>query len=288
VELLISGHSIMARVSRFRRRRPARRLRKAKRKARVSRSLVSNPQNQGATIIETIVVKNAAVTNSQVGLNIFDISQFVRAQQTAALYKFYKADWCEWEYQPRYNLYGQGGTATVPYMYSAMNRTQDANIGLGPGTAQQFLTTQGAVPRKFTSKIVIRYRPNWCSPGLIAVRPDVTAPYLTGVASQGHRINYGWLASPDNAYTAGSVNTVMTIAQGANPVPLPNGYASAQSLPQATQYNGHYTWFDDSTTTETPCGDIVLRVKWSFKNPSFFVTGPRDPGPTGPTGEYVP
>jgi len=271
-------------VRRFRK-RAARKGRKPRRApARVPRSLVSNPQNQSATIIETIVVKGAAITNAQVGLNIFDISQFVRAQQTAALYKFYKADWCEWEYQPRYNLYGQGGTGTMAYMYSAMNRTQDANVGLGPGTAQQFMTTQGAVPRKFTSKIVIRYRPNWCSPGLIAVRPDVSAPYLTGVASQGHRINYGWLASPDNAYTAGSINTVMTIAQGANPVPLPNGYASAQSLPQATQYNGHYTWFDDSGTDSVPVGDIVLRVKWSFKNPSFFVTGPRA---TDPSGNFV-
>jgi len=276
----------MARRLRVRRRAP--RKYKGKRKSRVPRSLVSNPQSQGATIIETIVVKGAAVTNAQVGLNIFDISMFGRAQQTATLYKFYKADWCEWEYQPRYNLYSTGGTATVPYMYSAMNRTQDSTIGLGPGTAQQFMTSQGAVPRKFTKKIVIRYRPNWCTPGLIAQRLDLTNTNVTGVASMGLQTCYGWLASPDNGYTAGSVSTTMPIANPANPIPNPNGFLSAQNFPQSAQYNGHYTWFDDSGTDENPCGDIVLRVKWSFKHPSFFVTGPRAPPPAeDASGNFV-
>jgi len=274
------------------RRRPARRLRKAARKqrrSRVPRSLVSNPQNQSATIIETIVVKGAVVTNGQVGINIFDISQFGRAQQTAALYKFYKADWCEWEYQPRFNLYGESTTITVPYMYTAMNRTQDAAVGLGPGTSQQFMTSQGAVPRKFTSKVVVRYRPNWVSPGLIAARINPGTNDLNGVGTCGVRINYGWLACPDNVYTAGSVNTVMTMAQpGAS---LPNLFTVAQNFPQAAQYNGHYTWFDDASTGDVNnvVGDIVLRVKWSFKNPAFFVTGPRAEPPveTGPTGEAI-
>jgi len=250
------------------------------RKARVPRSLVSNPQNQRATIIETIVVKAAVVTNAQVGLNVFDISLFGRALQTAALYKFYKADWCEWEYQPRFNLYSAGSTtSTVPYMYSAMNRTQDATIGLSSSTAQQFMTSQGAVPRKFLNKIVIKYRPNWCSPGLIAQRLDALNTNVTGVGQMGLQVQYGWLACPDNQYQPGTVNTVMQIAAPANPVPLPGSFLPVTNFPIAPQYNGHYTWFDDSTTNPEPCGDIVLRVKWSFKNPGFFVTGPRDPDP---------
>jgi len=261
----------------------ARRYRK-NRKSRVPRSLVSNPQNQGATIIETIVVPAAVVTNGQIATAIFDISSFARAQQTAALYKFYKADWCEWEYQPRYNLYSTAGP-TVPYMYMAMNRTQDATIGLGPTTAQQFMTSQGAVPRKFTNKIVIRYRPNWCSPGLILARPNVATGDLNGVAQMGVRVQYGWVSCPDNVYTAGSVNTVQNILQP-SATSTPSGFVSVPNFPQAVQYNGHYTWFDDSGADAEPCGDIVLRVKWSFKNPSFFVTGPREPPPatteTGP------
>jgi len=270
-------------------RRPARRLRRAARKQRrsgVPRSLRVNPQNQGATVIETIVVTAACVTNSQVALNFFDISQFPRAQQTAALFKFYKAEVCEWEYQPRYNLYATGGTgATVPYMYSAMNRTQDAAIGLGPATAQQFMTSQGAIPRKFTNKITIKYRPNWVSPGLIAARVNPGTNDLNGVGTAGVRTNYGWLACPDNVYTAGSVNTVMSMGQPGTS--MPNLFTIAQNFPQAAQYNGHYTWFDDSAVSEqNPCGDIVLRVKWVFKNPAFFVTGPRaEPPETGATGE---
>jgi len=272
----------------IRNRRPARRVRKAakkQRRSRVPRSLVSNPQNQGATIIETIVVPAAVVTNGQIGLNIFDLSLFGRAQQTAALYKFYKADWCEWEYQPRYNLYSTTGP-TVPYMYMAMNRTQDSTIGLGPGTAQQFMTSQGAVPRKFTSKIVVRYRPNWCSPGLIAARPNVATQDVNGIGMMGVQVQYGWLSCPDNVYTPGSVNTVQTIADASGSIP--NGFVSVPNFPQAVQYNGHYTWFDDAATETNPVGDIVLRVKWSFKNPSFFVVGPRaEPPETGPTGETV-
>lgn len=258
-----------------RRARRAARKGKGNRRGRVPRSLNVNPQKQGASIIETIVIKAAAVANSQVGLNIFDLSMFGRASQAATLYKFYKADYCEWEYQPRYNLYSSGGAVTAPYMYVAMNRTQDATIGLGPGTAQQFMTSQGAIPSLFTKKKTIRYVPNWCSPGITAVRWDNTNTNVTGVASQGVRVNYGWLSSPDNGYTAGSVSTVMPISSGANPTPLPNGYLSATNLSIAPQYNGHYTWFDDSSADANPCGDIVLRVKWSFKNPSFFVTGPR-------------
>jgi len=270
------------------RRRPARRLRKAARKQRrrVPRSLVSNPQNQGASIIETIVVKGSIVTNAQVGLNIFDLSLFARAQQTAALYKFYKADWCEWEYQPRFNLYGNSTAITVPYMYTAMNRTQDSAIGLGPGTAQQFMTTQGAIPRKFTNKIVVKYRPNWCSPGLVAARGNVATGDVNGVGMMGVQVQYGWLSSPDNVYTPGSVNTVQTLADASGSIP--NGFITTPNFPQAAQYNGHYTWFDDASAgnVENVVGDIVLRVKWSFKNPSFFVTGPRaEPPETGPTGE---
>jgi len=263
---------------RIARRKPARKG-KGNRRGRVPRSLNVNPQKQGASIIETIVVKASAVANSQVGINIFDLSMFNRASQCATLYKFYKADYCEWEYQPRYNLYSTGGVATAPYMYMAMNRTQDASTGLGLADAQQFMTSQGAIPSLFTKKKVIRYRPNWCSPGLIAQRFDLTNTNVTGIASSGVRVNYGWLSSPDNAYTAGSVNTVQFIASGANPTPLPNGYLQASNLPMAVQYNGHYTWFDDSGTDNNVVGDIVLRVKWSFKNPGFYTVGPREPPP---------
>ena len=271
-------------------RRPARKG-KGKRRSRVPRSLNVNPANQGATIIETIVVKAAAVANAQVGLNIFDLSMFGRAKQAATLFKFYKADWCEWEYAPRYNLYTTLGGPSQPYMYHAMNRTQDATIGLGPGTAQQFMTSQGAVPRRFNTKVVIRYRPNWCSPGLIMQRQDSVPPsnVVTGIGMAGLRVNYGWLASPDNQYTPGSVNTQMYLAgPDVSGGAVPNAFLmSAPNFPIATQYNGHYTWFDDVGTDANPCGDIVLRVKWSFKNPGFFVTGPRAEPPLDLSGNNV-
>jgi len=263
---------------RRRARRAPRKLRrkgKGARRGRVPRSL--NPMNQRATIIETIVVPYAAVADAQIGINIFDISQFGRALQCSTLYKWYKADWCEWEYQPRYNLYSQGnaGGSTIPYMYHAMNRTQDASLPPALGQCAQFMASQGAIPKKFTSKITLRYKPNWCSPGLIAQRLDVNNQNVTAVAQMGLKPQYGWVASPDNAFTSGGVNTVMPIASPATPVPAPNGYTAVANFPAAVQYNGHYSWFDVNGTESFSVGDIVLRVKWSFKNPGYFALGPR-------------
>jgi len=264
------------------RKRAARKGRKPRRaRARVPRTL--NPQNQGATIVESIVIPAAVVTDAQIGLNHFDLSFFPRAQQCASLFKHYKAEYCEWEYVPRYNLFTQGNTAgsTIPYMYVAMNRTQDASLPPALGQCQGFMTSQGAVPRKFTNKIVIRYKPNWCSPGLIMQRMDLTNTNVTGVAQMGTQVQYGWLASPDNQFSPGSINTVQYIASPANPFPAPNGYNPVENFPLAPQYNGHYTWFDSNGTESFSVGDVVLRVKWAFKHPHFNAPGPREPDPSG-------
>lgn len=75
-----------------------------------------------------------------------------------------------------------------------MNRTQDT-IGI----SLQDLQAMGAKPQKMTSKKVIAYRPNWCSPGLIGVEND-NAQYVRQVKQYGMKPQYAWLACP-NTYS---------------------------------------------------------------------------------------
>lgn len=236
-----------------------------------------NPLSQRASCIETISAFPVAA-NTVLTQDSFMLGQFPRASSLAALYKFYKAEYVEWEYTPQYNTFQDDINDTnqqIPYMYTIMNRTQDANIVPFAQTVQYF-QSQGVTPKKFTSKVVIRYKPNWCSPGLIMQRlnPNPNTPFLDGIASSGHKIEYGWLASPDTGST-GRPSTTMTIVNP-DPQTFPAGFNIPQSFPLSTVYNGHVTFFSQGPnfTTSQKVGTLVCRVKWAFKQPGFLAPTP--------------
>lgn len=233
--------------------------------------------NQKASCIE-VIAQGPCAANTFLEQNAFSIGEFPRASRLASLYKFYKADYVEWEYTPQYNTFQDDlaeSNQQIPYMYSIMNRTQDANI---VPTAQtvQFMQSMGVSPKKFTNKVVIRYKPNWCSPGLIMQRlnPNPSTPFLDGIASSGLRANYGWLASPDTD-PLGNPSTTMSVVDPASST-FPAGFNIPQNFPGSTVYNGHLTFFTQGPafTTKQQVGSVVCRVKWSFKQPSYLAVIP--------------
>jgi len=156
----------------FRRRRAVRRKSRAPRRKgnKLRRSRV--PRNrliattQSARIKETIQF-NFVNANTNYGF-IFSLNQFKRASALAPNFKWYKAKSVEWTIEPLFNTFTDDGTPqSIPYTYMAMNRTQDSSLQ----TLQDF-QAMGCKPRKLTTKRVIKYTPNWCSPGLMSYIKD--------------------------------------------------------------------------------------------------------------------
>jgi len=234
--------------------------------------------NQFATIIESISPK-ALQANGVISENTFSLGLFPRALQTSLLFKWFKAEYVEYEYTPQYNLFQEDLTELnpqIPYMYHAMNRTQDANIPPA-GLSVEFMESQGCVPIKFTKKIVIRYKPNWCSSSFVMQRLNTNpgTPFLDAIASTGVKCEYGWLSCPDSAGD-GSALTTNNIIQPA-PATFPANFNIPQNFPQSTVYNGHYTYFSQGPNTSllNDVCNLTVRVKWVFKNPGFWALGDR-------------
>jgi len=233
---------------------------------------------QSATIIETISPQ-PITANGLVGEATFSLGEFPRALETSLLFKYYKAEYVEWEYTPQYNVFQEDLTETnpqVPYMYSIMNRSQDGNV-VPAGLSVQFMESQGAVPKKFTNKVVIRYKPNWCSTSFAMQRLNTSpnTPFLDALAFTGVTNNYGWLSCPDSAGD-GSARTTENIIQP-GPTTFPAGFNIPQNFPQATVYNGHYHYFAQgpNTSLTNAVANVVIRVKWVFKQPGFWALGDR-------------
>jgi len=261
------------------RKRPARRPRRAAakkaRRSRVPRSI--NPNAQNASSIETIDV--LSINPNRLYFNTFSLANFPRSSQIALNYKWYKAEYVEWEYTPLFTNFQADNAETnvsVPYMLQVMNRTQDSGAPADPALYKQFLQSQGAIPQKFTKKITIRYKPNWCSPGLMAFAREGGIGPLSQVASGGLTMNNGWLAAPGTGGTPGLVPEVAGTINGQGQANL--NYAI--NLTTGTQYNGHTILIQqDNVGTNENVGvcDLVCRVKWVFKGPAPYFKVLRDP-----------
>jgi len=259
-------------------RRPARRPRRKAKKVAVRRRRVprgvGNAMNQHATIIETYdTPQDVLANNLSIGLNTFALGLFPRATQVSQFYKWYKAEYVEYIYTPYYNTFdGTASSGAVPYFYSIMNRTQDIATPASGAITEQWLQSQGAKPRPFDRKIVIKYKPNWCSPGLIMERTNTATPSaLNAVSIAGLKCNYGWLACPDNAGVVGVANTVQQPATAISGT-FPAGFTMGTNFPQGVCYNGHtdYLISGPANTPIEKVGNLVVRVKWVFKNPNAY------------------
>lgn len=245
--------------------------RKNRRMAKRAKS--SNGMNDGgqfAKIKETIAFQDLN-PNLSVGY-VFNLSQFRRASQLAPNFKFYKATHVEWSYEPLYNTFQDGttgGEVTLPYMYTTMNRTQDATI-LNLTDLQEM----GAKPQKLNNKKVIKYRPNWCSPGLqqmaLFTSASPTGKTVAEVDSAGLRTQYEWLQCPnkDTGVDNDPQFTIPLIANNNGTVP---GITLANSAIITNQviYNGHNLFVDQLVPTGVlqPIARVTCTVHWHFKGP---------------------
>lgn len=237
-----------------------------RRKARVPRGI--NDAGQMATIKETVAFTDL---DPNLGYNFnFNLSQFRRASALAPNFKWYKALSVEWTIEPLYNTFQDGTTGaevTVPYIYMTMNRTQDQT-----GIALADIQAMGAKPQKLVGKKVIKYTPNWCSPGLNSYAfgnfmnfPNGSlAQAVTGILNTGLKAQYAYLASPDINPGQNVVSTFIPATPPALPATGMNAIAANMAV-----YNGHTLWVDQEVPTGTlqPVARVTATVTWHFKDP---------------------
>ena len=231
--------------------RPAKKLRKSKSVA------------QYATIQETIKFED--LTSSTNLALVFNLSQFARASELARNFRWYKAAKVSWTLEPLFNSFidTSATTDTIPYLYKLMDRTQD-NLSM---TLADFQAS-GAKPSKLTSKKVLTYVPNWCSPGLTSYLSTPTNP-LSGINSQGLKAEFAYLASPDDSNLAADIPQYMTPLDTRDPTIPTNTAMVAINVNQVT-YNGMDIYIDQATNQGEPIvARLIATVTWLFKDPKF-------------------
>jgi len=238
---------------------------------------------QRASLIETIDLSGELTTNYLMTNLTFCLGQFPRASQVAPFYKWYKAEFVEYEYTPYFNTFdGTAASGQLPYIYTIMNRTQDLQSPPSGAGQEQWLLSQGAKPRTFSKKVIIRYKPNWCAPSMLMTRTETS---LNAVAIAGLEPKYTWLACPDNGLVAGAVQTTMPLLSAKiDPTIFPAGFTPIQNFPLATVYNGHTHYISQGVlnTPSMKCGNLVMRVKWCFKHPNAYGVVPPPPTEIAP------
>lgn len=229
--------------------------------------------SQMARIVETVEFNS--VPPNLIQACVFNIAQFERARTLATNFRWYKPTMVTWTIEPQYNTYQSGvAAATVPYLYTIMNRTQDSSfLGLGD------LLTQGAKPRKLTGVNRVTYKPNWCSPGLLVQNVVPSGGFggmLNNVYIQGLKPEFGWLQAP-NLPIASSVIPPNLIRpyQQVDPV---TSNTPVQNQAGLTYFNGHQFYIEQTVPSgaATPSYKITCQVHWAFKDPKNVLASSSD------------
>lgn len=241
-------------------------LRRRKGKGKGVRRGRARTSKQMANIVETIEFNR--LSPNVVQACTFSLSQFQRAKVLATNFRWYKPTSVTWKIEPQFGTYqAVANGPTVPYLYTIMNRTQDSSF-----MTLSDMLTQGARPVRLVGAKSLSYRPNWCSPALIAqnVQQGVGfGGYLNQIALAGMTSAYGWLQAPD--VTGGSLAPLMNL-QGGTTVNSP-----VTNNPASTIFNGHQYYIDQQVTAgTTPTFKISCTVKWSFKDPKNTLAAPID------------
>lgn len=268
----------MPHFARRRRGRKAhRRARKNHRRGRRSPAVATAGRGQMARIVETLELND--LTPNVTYDSTFTLAQFPRAATVAMNFQFYKAAKVTWNYEPLYNTFQEnqiGGVSSVskPYIYMLMNRIQNSNMG----TTLPNIQACGAKPQAMTAKKTLTYKPNWCSPGLLAVQPG-TSPVepINSHVQQGLKAQYGWLASSGTANLINGPNGAgvgeATISGNQATAYAPIGAEYTGAFTQNTKvyansvtYNGHVSYIEQQNAV---LGQTVARltctVEWLFK-----------------------
>lgn len=166
-----------------------------------------------------------------------------------------------------YNTFQEGLAYTKPYMYNIMNRQQEA---LNSGR-NNFLAA-GAKPVQFTSKKVISYRPNWCSPGIPVYKGNLSIGQVNALAVTGVTPQYGWLSTKSINITTQD-NAIDTNQALINDTQYSGAFNNATNN---VTYNGHWTYLDMQTNNapSNPIGRLVCVVTWKFKGAKSNYSAP--------------
>lgn len=272
-------------------RRPTKRVpRRARkmRKMRIKKAPNMNPQNQFATSVET--VNFATITDNSLYQHSFSLAQFPRSSAIAACYKWCRPVEVRYEYTPFYNTFQEtttGGTGvTVPLFFSYMNRTGNILAPTTPVKQLAWIQSTGTRPKVFNKKIVIKYKPNWLSSGLLTAKSNETG--VTSLVSMGAKAEFGWVPCPDNipqATTAAGDYALEIPSQAYIPDTIPADVSGAldSSVVVSTNgvnYQGHYTYIRQAVEGSTQgVAELRITVKWEFKNPNpkYYLLEVRDP-----------
>ena len=254
----------------IRRRRIAKKaLRKRGRRVRKRSNL--SPANQRATIVETLEYQDLLANTPY--QQTFSLANFYRATTLAPNFQFYRAKSVKWEYMPLYNTFQENvsGVAVVskPQIYTIMNRDQDSRwTSFSTGNALYSLQSAGANPRAFTNNQVIKYKPNWCSPGLQALTytsiPGTGLAAVTNSVQMGLKKQFGWLSTPDkDMYNSYFINPVKGES---NIYVAPLSASTPPIVAGNVLYNGHNLYIEQENNADNvPVCKVVVSVEWEFK-----------------------
>lgn len=257
-----------------RRRRALRKRGKRSNKARVPRGITTT-DNQYCKVVETVAIQD--ILPGIQAADSFSLMLFQRARYMAVGFKHYKAAKCTWTYEPLYNTFADDAAApgdTIPYIYTAMNRTGDAVAPVNLLSLQ----AMGAKPVKFNKKFSVSYKPNWNTPGLPVILSSNTSSDKTQVML-GSKAEYGWIDSSPyrskNTITTNFTGTLIPLFPSTleQDVQAPTYTASAvQNASYDVLYNGHITIFEQQVKNPDvrPIGKLTLTVTWLFKTPVWF------------------
>jgi len=265
---------------------------KGNRRGRVPRSL--NPQAQFATSVETFNV--APLTDNSLYSHSFNLGQFPRSSAIAACYKWCRPVEVSYEYIPLYNTFQEsttgGAGVTVPIFFSYMNRTGNTKAPTPAAQQLEWIQSTGARAKTFNKKIVLKYKPNWLSSGLLTYGNAEGTENVSRLVSMGAKAEFGWVPCPDGipqAVTQAGDYSLTVPGQAYKPDTIPSDLETGLPLlnpvsviTNGVNYQGHFTYIRQAVEGSTQAvAELRITVKWQFKNPNpqFYLLQVRDPEP---------
>lgn len=246
------------------RRRPARRPKRkiAKRKPmrkRVVRVTDSARLTEGS---EDQLVLNA--TGTYAFNYTTSLSEFVRAQEVAHAYKYYRCAKIQLEFVP-YTNFSQVGVAAngrLPQLYFSVDRVMNMNIL--PTEAE--MIERGVSPRIFKGKCVYSWKPNL----LQSVQLETEQPADGG----GRPLGIQSLSAINSVPLMNKWLPTQQSFAFTNIPPAMTGLQVSQlsSNPYALRYYGAVFVIDQEGGTALAVGDLISKVTWEFKGPRAIVS----------------
>jgi len=229
---------------------------KGNRRSRVPPAMATAGSGQYATIVES--VDGPDLNSNTIYSNWITLARFSRASAMAAQFQFYRCKKIIYTYEPLYNTFigdNDANTYSKPYFYSVMNRIQD-NQGV---TYAQLLQT-GARAQAFTSKKVVSYTPNWCSPGLVSLSFAGDGS-VNSVVQQGLKMQKSWLASTAQSQSTPNQELLFPPINDSTAAPT-----AAKISANAVIQNGHVHYiYQQEPGTAIPIAKLSITAVWEFK-----------------------